>query len=723
MTEYVERSNLKVSAKLADFIEREVLPGLELDPKSLWTGLERLVDRYTEQNKSLLETRRAFHSKIQSWQAQNVGLARRGDEQLKFLQSVGYLVPAPEDFSIDTKDVDTEISSVSGPQLVVPVSNARYAINAANARWGSLYDALYGSDAIMEPPASGGYDEARGASVIKWAKVFLDETWPLEDMSHSAVSAYKVVDGELIAFSDTGESRLKTSNAFRGFVGGADAPTRVLLHHNGLHAELYIDRAHPIGCTDRAGVADIYLESALTTIVDFEDSVAAVDGEDKTNCYRNWLGLMRDDLSETFEKGGKSVIRRLAEDRTYVSPEAVQFSLPGRSRLLVRNVGHLMTTPAVLDQNGDEIFEGLLDAMITSLIAIYGLKNRNLKSVYIVKPKMHGPEEAAFANALFDEVEDILSLDRHTVKIGLMDEERRTSANLSACIYELRKRIIFVNTGFLDRTGDEIHTSAGVGCMVRKSEMANTAWLSAYEKRNVASALSAGFRNRAQIGKGMWAKPDYMAEMLSKKIEHLRAGASCAWVPSPTAATLHAIHYHRVCVADIQQDLSATGDWNDATDLEALLTPPVVEDPDWSAEQIKQELENCCQGILGYVVRWIDQGVGCSKVPDIDDVGLMEDRATLRISCQLLSNWLQHDVISVDELEDVMHRMAAIVDRQNSADPLYMPMQIEPENNIAFQTARELVLSASSQPNGYTEPILHKRRRAFKQRAVLAKAS
>ncbi|MEM8637156.1 MAG: malate synthase G, partial [Pseudomonadota bacterium] len=595
------------------------------------------------------------------------------------------------------------------PQLVVPASNARYAINAANARWGSLYDALYGTDAVLPSIGPGPYDRTRGEQVIQWARFFLDQFWPLMRGSHGNVTQYKVSNECLHAKCEGEWVELKSRVAFVGFTGAPEDPTSILLGHNGLHVRILIDRKGRNGRTDSAGIEDVYLEAALTTIVDFEDSVAAVDGEDKADCYRNWLGLMRGTLSAEFVKDGKKRTRTLAPDLDFVSANGVKSNLMGQSRLLVRNVGHLMRTPSVLDRNGDEVFEGLLDALITSLIALHGLKEKRLRSIYIVKPKMHGPEEAAFASAVFDQVEDILGLSRNTVKIGLMDEERRTSANLRACIYELRDRIIFINTGFLDRTGDEIYTALSAGAVVGKAEMAKQPWFLTYEVGNVRGGLDAGFLGKAQIGKGMWAKPDFMGEMLTQKIVHPEAGADCAWVPSPAAATLHAIHYHSVVVDDVQKDILANSR-NDELAKTSLLTPPIHKGRNWAENEISEEVQNACQGILGYVVRWIDQGVGCSKVPDINDVGLMEDRATLRISCQLLGNWMHHGICSKEMIEDSLAQMAAVVDRQNQSDPLYLPMSLCCEDNIAFQTARDLVFEATRQPSGYTEPILHRRR-------------
>ncbi|WP_084419810.1 malate synthase G [Henriciella litoralis] len=712
MTNYVDRGQLKIDAALADFVEREALKGLPYDSKTIWSGLEEIISHFSGRNRALLARREVLEDQIQDWQSQNAELARSGGAQKEFLSSIGYLLDEPADFEIQTSNTDVEIAEISGPQLVVPVSNARYALNAANARWGSLYDALYGTDAIMPPPEAGGYDPERGQKVIDWSKQFLDKTWPLAEGSHADVTQYWVEEGELAVAINGSITKLSTPEALVGFSGPSGTPESILLINNGLHAELQFDRNSNIGRDDRAGMKDIYLESALTTIIDFEDSVAAVDGEDKTACYRNWLGLMRGDLQARLTRGGAEIVRQLAPDREYTSAQGTSISRPGRSRLLVRNVGHLMTTPAVIDRDGEEVFEGLLDALLTSLMACHGLNNGTLQSVYIVKPKMHGPEEAAFANDVLETVEQILNLSPSTLKIGLMDEERRTSTNLKACVYELRNRIIFINTGFLDRTGDEIFTALEAGPVARKEEMKSSPWLGAYEMGNVQTGLGAGFRGKAQIGKGMWAKPDYMGEMLAQKANHPLAGADCAWVPSPTAATLHALHYHEIDVETVQADLLANSDPISSSErLIALLTPPIADPKNWTKEDIRTEVENCCQTTLGYVVRWIDQGVGCSKVPDIHDVGLMEDRATLRISCQLLGNWLHHGVVSRQDVEAALLQMAEIVDRQNSGDPAYTPMLPDHENNIAFQAARDLVFQATCQPSGYTEPILHRRRR------------
>ncbi|HYD12917.1 MAG TPA: malate synthase G [Allosphingosinicella sp.] len=675
MQQMVDRNGLRVAEPLARFLEEEALPGTGLEAGAFWTGVAGIFAKLSPENRRLLAIRDALQARI------DAEPARSGDPA--FLREIGYLADEPPPFTIDPENVDDEVARIAGPQLVVPVLNARFLLNAANARWGSLYDALYGTDALPGKASGPGYDAERGAQVIARARAFLDETLP----------------------------------GWEGAVGGGDHPALVarkdgalLFRHNGLHVELVVDADHPIGRDDPLGIADVLLESALTTIVDLEDSVAAVDAGDKVAAYRNWLGLMKGDLRASFAKGGGTVDRALNADRVYG-----EFVLPGRALLFVRNVGHLMTTPAVHLPDGSEAPEGILDAIVTSLIALHDLKglgrfrNSRAGSIYIVKPKMHGPEEAAFANALFDAVEDLLGLVRHTVKVGLMDEERRTSANLAACIHALRHRIVFINTGFLDRTGDEIHTSMRAGPMIPKAEMKGSQWIKAYEDRNVRIGLAAGFSGKAQIGKGMWAAPDLMGDMLAQKIGHPQAGANTAWVPSPTAATLHALHYHQVDVFARQAKLAGEA----VPPLEALLTVPLATGRNWTPEQVRAELDNNAQGILGYVVRWIDQGVGCSKVPDIHDVGLMEDRATLRISSQHIANWLLHGVCTADEVEAALRRMAACVDAQNADDPYYRPMSGNEETSLAFQAARALVFEGAAQPNGYTEPLLH----AFRLRA------
>jgi malate synthase len=720
----IQKGSLAIDKQMYDFIENEVLPKVGVDSESYWSGFEKVVKEFTPRNKALLATRDEMQKQIDQWHLDNPTNSGEVDfaKYKQFLQEIGYLLPEGEDFQVSTENVDEEIAHIAGPQLVVPVRNARYALNATNARWGSLYDALYGTDVISDEngqEAKGGYNPTRGAAVVAYAKQFLDENFALASGSYTEVTGFEVVDGKLQITQGDNSTELKDAEQFAGYMGEASSPTAVLLKNNNLHAEIQIDKDSPIGKDDAAGIKDVLLESAITAIQDGEDSIAAVDAEEKVEVYRNWFGLMNGDLQETFEKGGKTRTRQQNPDRVYTAPDGSELVLPGRALLLLRNVGHLMQNPAILVDLGEgqeEIFEGIMDALVTPLLSLNDLKgktklsNSRKGSMYIVKPKMHGPDEVKMANDLFNASEDLLGLERNTLKIGIMDEERRMTVNLKNAIRQAKERVIFINTGFLDRTGDEMHTSMNAGPFVRKGEMKSQAWLPAYEQWNVDVGLEVGLQGRAQIGKGMWAKPDEMKEMMETKAAHPQSGASTAWVPSPTGATLHAMHYHQVNVKDVQDKLKSRS----RADVDDILTIPLTSEVNWSEEEKRQELENNAQGILGYVVRWVNQGVGCSKVPDINDVGLMEDRATLRISSQHITNWLHHNVVSEEQVMETMKRMAKVVDEQNAGDPSYQNMAPDFDNSYAFQAACDLVFKGREQPSGYTEPLLHQARRDLK---------
>ena len=704
----IDKNGLKISSKLFDFINNEAIPGTGIKIEEFWNNFEKTVHELAPINKNLIEKRENIQNKINDWHKQNAGKELDKKEYTKFLKSISYIVEEKDDFSIETDKVDAEISSIAGPQLVVPVDNARYALNAANARWGSLYDALYGTDVIPGEKFKD-FNEKRADKVIEYVRKFLDEIAPINDLNWNEVSEIKIQNRELVLTDGKDKKNLKSKNQFIGFTGQTDKPSSILLKNNNLHIEIVIDPNHTVGKYDKASISDIIVESAISTIIDNEDSVAAVDAEDKVKCYRNWLGLMKGDLTADIEKEGKKFTRKLNPDRHYISKDGEKLILHGRALLLNRNVGHLMTNPSILLKDGSEIPEGIMDAFIATLCALHDFKNKKNSrtgSVYIVKPKMHGPEEVAFTNSLFGKVEEALGIEKNSIKVGIMDEERRTTVNLKECIRQVKNRIVFINTGFLDRTGDEMHTSFEAGPMIFKGDMKKSTWLETYENWNVDVGLSCGFSGRAQIGKGMWAMPDQMANMMEQKIGHPKSGANCAWVPSPTAATLHSIHYHKVNVFNVQNKIKSRS----KAQLENILEIPKADRPNWALDDINRELENNAQGILGYVVRWINQGVGCSKVPDINNVGLMEDRATLRISSQHIANWLHHGICKKDQVMEVMKKMAKIVDEQNKNDLNYQKMSDNFDKSVAFSAACDLVFKGKDQPSGYTEPLLHQKR-------------